>query len=320
MPVYNGEQYLAEAIESILTQTLADFELIIVDDGSQDNSAEIIRAYMKRDGRIRFFQLAENVGAGEARNCGMEAAEGKYLTFMDCDDISLPQRLQMQATFLDSHPDIGAVGVEGQLVSADLSTVTHYFHLPQHHELILLDMFVGVGLIYATVMLKLADVRAIGGNEEGRRHGEDRELPWRLLYKLKIKFANLSENLYLYRWHDHSTSLNRDSSQRAEAAAVYERMLCQLWGEAPAETLDRFFRMAQGGKLGWLDRRAAKHDMTRLIDAFASHGLVELDELPLLADEAKRRLEGTMPRLWQKFLHWRRHRLRRLRSLTNAVS
>lgn len=320
MPVYNGEQYLAEAIDSILSQTFSDFELILVDDGSQDNSIDLMRAYQDRDERISIFQLDRNMGMADARNYGIAKASGQYITTMDCDDISLPRRLQLQVVFLESNAEVGAVGISGQAVNEDLTSVLFELSVPPKHAQIVLANFVGVSFIYTTVMARSALMRSVGGYQPGRRSGEERELYWRMLWGTRARFANLPENLYTYRQHGQSFSANRDAKLKAETDEVRAFMLRQLWGEAPAETLDRFFRMAQGGKLGWLDRRAAKHDMTRLIDAFASHGLVELDELPLLADEAKRHLEGTMPRLWQKFLHWRRHRLRRLRSLTNAVS
>ena len=131
MPVLNGERYLAEAIESILSQTFADFELIIVDDGSDDRSAEIIRSFQERDGRIQFIQLEDNMGPATARNCGIFASCGEYVTFMDCDDISLRERLEKQASFLDSHPQIGAVGICVQLVNRDLSTRIAEVNLPQ---------------------------------------------------------------------------------------------------------------------------------------------------------------------------------------------
>ena len=102
MPVYNGEKWLGEAIESILAQTFADFELLIVDDGSRDNSAKIIRVYEQRDPRIRFFQLERNSGTAFARNYCIKAANGTFVTYLDCDDISLPERLRKQVDFLES--------------------------------------------------------------------------------------------------------------------------------------------------------------------------------------------------------------------------
>ncbi len=154
MPVYNGEKYLAEAIDSILVQTFTDFELLIVDDGSQDGSAEIIRSYEKRDRRIRFFQLEENMGAATARNRGISAAGGEYVTSMDCDDVSLPERLQKQVDFLQSNPNIGGLGTCARMVHEDLKTTIGNFNVPQQHAHIALNMFVGASFVGATVMLR----------------------------------------------------------------------------------------------------------------------------------------------------------------------
>lgn len=312
MPVYNGETYLAEAIDSILSQTFADFELILVDDASRDASADICREYVARDKRLRFVQLEQNVGAGGARNRGIAAASGDYIVFMDCDDVSLPQRLQNQVAFLDANPDIGLLGVCGHLTSSDTRTVLHTFDLPQMHCLIALDMFVGVGIIYSTLMLRQELLRSIGGFEKGRRHGEDRELPWRLLFEKKAKSANLQDYLVLYRRHDGSTSLNRDASQLAETAEVLTHMLRQVWGEAPRDALARFRKLGRYQKLSWAERRAAKRDVQRLIESLIANELVQGTDRQILLAYMNQRIEGAMPRRWQMLLHWRRHRARRL--------
>jgi glycosyltransferase involved in cell wall biosynthesis len=100
MSVHNGEQYLREAIDSILNQTFVDFEFIIIDDGSKDSSAEIICGY--EDEHIRLIQQ-ENAGLSAALNKGIELARGKYIACMDADDISLPSCLEVKHTFLDGH-------------------------------------------------------------------------------------------------------------------------------------------------------------------------------------------------------------------------
>ena len=319
MAVFNGEAYLAEAINSILAQTLTDFEFLIVDDGSNDKSAEIVRSWQERDSRIRFFQLDANMGMADARNHGIGKAAGEYITMMDCDDISLPRRLEMQVDFLESNPDVGAVGVSGQAVNEDLTKLQFELKAPADHCPIVLANFVGVSFIYTTVMARSAIMRAVGGYQAGRRSGEERELYWRMLWDTRTRFANLPENLYLYRQHGKSFSANRDARMRAQTKDARAIMLRQLWGEAPDDTLGRFESMALGRKLNWRQRQAARRDMKRLINAIAAEGLVAPDELPRLADAANRRLEGAAPRLWQKFLHWRRHRLAWLWSLPQTL-
>ena len=108
MPVYNGRRHLPAAIDSIRRQTLTDWELIVVDDGSTDDSPEITEGY--RDRRIRSLRLDRNRGVAAALNAGLEHAAGTFIARMDADDLSHPQRLAVQAAFLDSHDDVTVCG------------------------------------------------------------------------------------------------------------------------------------------------------------------------------------------------------------------
>ena len=94
MPVFNGEKYLREAIDSILNQTLTDFEFLIIDDGSRDNCVQIISSYS--DPRIKFVRNDTNLGISKTLNRGIEMASAEYIARMDADDISYPTRLQKQ--------------------------------------------------------------------------------------------------------------------------------------------------------------------------------------------------------------------------------
>lgn len=113
MSVYNGEKYFHEAINSILNQTFTDFEFIIINDGSTDESAAIISSY--NDTRIRLIQQ-ENKGLAPALNVGLKATRGKYIARMDADDISLPERFEKQFNFLESHPECVAVGSNAKII------------------------------------------------------------------------------------------------------------------------------------------------------------------------------------------------------------
>ncbi len=311
MSVYNGETFLAEAIDSILAQTLTDFEFLIVDDGSQDNSAEIIRSYQQRDSRIRFFQLERNMGIADARNRAIAEAAGEYITIMDCDDISLPERLEKQVAFLRANPEIGVVGARGRAVSEDLSTPLFELKVPEKHCLIVFATLVGVSFIFTTIMVRAALIKAVGGYQPGRRAGEERDLCWRLLWHRQIGLANIPEFLYIYRRHESSLSHNRNEVLESQRRETLAGILQQLWGEAPEATLNRFLRLRMQEKLGWAERRAAKNDMSRLIESLIVHNLVHTSDKPLLLAEMNRRLEGTTPRLWQQFCHWRRHHFQR---------
>jgi glycosyltransferase involved in cell wall biosynthesis len=109
MPAFNAEKYIAEAIDSILSQTFTDFEFIIINDGSTDGTAEILESFARRDSRIQIHHQ-QNSGVAESMNFGCQVATGKYVARMDADDISLPARLAKQVAYLDRHHEIGLCG------------------------------------------------------------------------------------------------------------------------------------------------------------------------------------------------------------------
>ena len=109
MAAYNAEKYIVEAIESVLFQTYSNWELIITDDFSNDETSKIIDEYKKKDNRIKSIRLDKNSGQAIARNKAIEKSLGKYLAILDADDIALPNRLITQVEFLESNKDIDFV-------------------------------------------------------------------------------------------------------------------------------------------------------------------------------------------------------------------
>ena len=212
MPVYNGQKYLAEAIESILTQTFADFEFVIVDDGSQDGSAAIIQDYAGRDGRIHFIQLKRNCGQASALNRGIAEARGEYIALMDCDDISLPERLEKQASFLAANSDIGVVGVWIQVVNQDLEPRKTWDY-PLRHVDIVLDLCLRYGVMGgATVMMRRDAVISVGGYDP-QRLTNDKDLFTRLVGV--TRFASLPQRLYWCRRHGRNMTVISHKRLRA---------------------------------------------------------------------------------------------------------
>ena len=306
MPVYNGEKFLAEAIESILAQTFTDFELIIVDDGSTDGSVAIIRDCEKRDIRVRSLRFERNMGAAQARNRGLDAARGEFVTGMDCDDISLPQRLGKQVAYLQAHPEIGALGVSAQVVYQDLSP-ENKLGMPRTHPHIAFNIPLGWSIIGASVMMRRDLVTAVGGYDPRYRVGDDMDLAARLI--CRTRYANLPDYLYLWRRHDRQIH-GTDSAKKAWNDLLHD-LYSNLWGEVPAGTLDRVADVRSRERLGWAKRRAIKRDMKRLIDSMIQANWIQPEEKTILYAEMNRRLERMSPRPWQMFCHWRRHRFGR---------
>lgn len=119
MPVYNGEAYIATAIESILNQTFQDFELILVDDCGNDRSMDIAVAYAHKDPRIRIIRNEENKGIAYSRNIGLAQCRGDYIAIMDDDDYSFPYRFEKQVEYLEAHHDIGVLGGSAQWIDEE---------------------------------------------------------------------------------------------------------------------------------------------------------------------------------------------------------
>lgn len=117
MPVYNAGDFIVEAIESIRNQSIKDWEMIVIDDGSKDQSSEILKKYSKNDPRIKVFKFKKNKGLAFALNYGLNKVCGKYLARMDADDISLPKRLEIQLKYLIKNPKVVAVGSQVKLIS-----------------------------------------------------------------------------------------------------------------------------------------------------------------------------------------------------------
>ena len=115
MPVHNGGHFLSAALESLRAQTLADFEIIVVDDGSTDDTPALLAAWT--DPRLRVLTLPENQGEAAARNHGLAAARAPLVALLDSDDLAYPDRLARQAAFLDARPDIGLLGADCDVVS-----------------------------------------------------------------------------------------------------------------------------------------------------------------------------------------------------------
>ena len=309
MPVYNTEKYVAEAIESILAQTFVDFEFIIVDDASKDRSADIIRSYAQRDKRIRFIQLDRQSYAAGARNAGFRVASGKYIAAMDADDVSLPQRFQMQVDYLESNPQIGLLATNAKIVDAQLKPFFRA-HYPLRHAQIALHLFVGpFCLNQPTTLIRREILAAVGGYKDGLIISEDLELYARLISR--TTFACLPEELQLCRKHVGSTSKTLNSQTEAVARQVRMGMLQRIWTGASEATFDRFALVRRGNKLNREQRKLARRDITHLIDMLIAADWVEPHDKAFLLDVMNEHLEHSMPRRWQQFLHWQRHRLGR---------
>lgn len=193
MPVYNTAPFLKEAVDSILSQTFTDFELIVLNDCSPDNAEEILDTYS--DSRIVRYRGERNVGLANILNVGLDMAMGKYIARMDSDDISLPNRLETQVDFLETHPDIDLVSAGMQLFGSR----TDVWIREQNPEKVKINALFFSPVLHAS---------SVWRKHTFERHGlrfrqemvpaEDYDLWTRALLK-GVKMVNLPQVLYKYR-------------------------------------------------------------------------------------------------------------------------
>ena len=238
MPVYNGERYLREAVESILDQTFADFEFIIVDDGSTDNTWRILQSYAAREPRIVLVRNEINVGVAGSLNKGLGLARGEYIARMDADDVSLPERLAAQVAFLDEHSPVGVVGCAVQMIDSYGSPM-YVQHFPTTHGPLLWALCFYTPLAHPTVVFRRPVVERVGGYNDVLLANQDRDL-WQRLSSV-TRLANLPDVYLLYRLHPHAISYRHADTQARNSAKAGQRVMARILGyEVPFEICYNF--------------------------------------------------------------------------------
>jgi len=199
LPVYNGELFLKEAIESILSQTFRDFEFIIIDDGSTDGTSAILEHYQQIDDRIHVYRHGHQ-GLIPSLNRGCHLARGEYIARMDADDVSLPERLARQVEYMETHPEIGVLGCGVQIID-DCGKKTRILQFPTEHAVLKwrLCFYISFTFAHPAVVMRRELVERVGGYNPEMRHTEDYEL-WRQLSGL-TRLSNLSDVLLYLRKH-----------------------------------------------------------------------------------------------------------------------
>lgn len=258
MPVYNGARFLRPAIESVLRQPRGDFEFLIIDDGSTDETPDILTEYAREDTRIRVHRIS-HAGRSAAANCGWRQARAEFIARLDADDLALPERLELQLQFLSRNDDVALLGGSALLINeqgkvfGEDEVQTADCELRQELEL-------WCPFYHSTVMFRKLAVEAVGGYRLGLEQSEDYDL-WRRVSE-RYTVANLSEFIGKYR-----ISLRQGSAAYARAQAI-----ALVAGRAAAR-----------------DRREGRPDRLEAMTQF--------DEATLLADVEEEELEQAVSAL-----------------------
>lgn len=218
LPVYNCDQFIFDTVQSVLDQTYTDFELIIVDDCSTDNTVAIIRGF--QDDRIQLTLKEKNTGYTDSLNYAVSIAKGQYIARMDGDDICLPTRFEKQISFLDNNPTIILCGTGIQIIG----TQTVLKH-PTKHDDIKVKLCFGNSFYHPTVM-GLKEVFAANPYDNKYEPAEDYDLWTRLVFKGEL--ANLNEVLLFYRVHENQVSIERKSIQDSNSYLIKFNMFASF--------------------------------------------------------------------------------------------
>lgn len=210
LSVFNGENYICESVESVLCQSMPDFEFIIINDGSTDGTGKQLSEY--KDKRIKVITTV-NKGLAAALNHGVELAQSNYIARIDADDVCCEKRFELQLLELQSNPEISVLGSYARLIDKDGESMGRIIKPPLHHNRILDNLFKikGKNLIHPTIIFKKNIFQKVGGYDERLPASQDLDL-W---FKMSVSgvLAVIPEILINYRVHDKAISTSSREKQ-----------------------------------------------------------------------------------------------------------
>ncbi|EGV42937.2 glycosyltransferase family 2 protein [Bizionia argentinensis JUB59] len=222
MPVYNGEKFLKESIDSVLNQTFTEFSLLVLNDNSTDSTAEILKNYKRQDSRISVITKTKNEGPANLRNEGIQIAKTDLIALLDADDIALPTRFEKQLKYLNAHPEVGVCGTWFSFFGNRKEKVVKH---EVSHEALLIQFLHSSGIGNPTVMFRKS---ALGNLRFEQQYvpAEDYGLWSQLIYK--TQFHNIPESLLKYRWHDNNISQTKEANLRKSEVLIKAKQMEQL--------------------------------------------------------------------------------------------
>ncbi len=244
IPVYNREQYIVAAIESILAQSFTDFELLLLDDGSTDGSVTVMKSYT--DPRVRVVCNGENLGIPKTRNRGLALAQGEYFAMLDSDDVALPDRLAKQVAFLDRHPDYALVGSWVVAMDAEGRPLKKIKKVPTTPEQIHARLLFRCCVLQSTIMMRTAVVQRYGYRE---RYVVCQDVDLFVRLAKHHLLGNLPEPLVRRRVHPGRISRERAQLVKDLNQEIIAAQLDDLGVSYTAQDVERHFFLRRMNKL-----------------------------------------------------------------------
>lgn len=224
MPTYNSERFLKESIESILNQIYRDFEFIIVADSSVDGTDSILDSYQQKDDRIKIYHH-ERIGLIGSLNKGCRLAKGKYIARMDADDISLPNRLEKQVSYMETHPAIGILGTGLRYIDENGRRGKSIIN-PTNPKMIGLYLYFENCIAHPSVMMRREVIEPLDFYNSAALHAEDYDL-WARSSRI-TQISNLPEILLYYRIWTGSICQRNASMQNQAVIEIRQSLISRL--------------------------------------------------------------------------------------------
>lgn len=327
---YNVAAYLAETVASVRAQTLADFEYILVDDGSTDGTLELMHALAGQDARLRVLSLPRNMGMAAALNQGLAQARAPYVAAMDGDDVCAPDRLAAQVAWLEAHPQVGVLGTAARLIDAD-GAETGERAFPAEPALARWELIFRCSLLHSAMTFRRELAIGLGGYQPNPAYAVEYDLLARMSDRAAL--ANLPEKLVAYRLRPGQLSDLRRGVQYQQVLLL-QYTLGRRWAgvqaplpeygflygatrgqRQPLEVTERAAALLEQLALGYLARQALGPDEAALVRADCALKLAAMahqvaesaDSLPGLLARARHwdTAVETQPR-YQRYLASRR--------------
>ncbi|MEA5466982.1 glycosyltransferase family 2 protein [Leptothoe sp. PORK10 BA2] len=261
IPAYNAAKFLSEVIQSVLNQSYQNWELLVIDDGSTDNTAELVSKYSKKDSRVRLISK-ENGGVSVARNLGAQLAEGELIAFLDSDDLWLPDKISAHVNYMSSHPQVGVSFARVELIETNGKTTNKLTDnitdtlQPQ-------DLFYSNPTVTTSnLVIRKSVFQALNGFDESMQYNEDIDLLFRLAIQDKWKIKGIDQVLVQYRLH--SSGLSSTLMKMEEGWIILMNKARQ---KAP-HLVDEHYRAAKAAQLQYLARQTLRLNMSAFLGVY----------------------------------------------------
>lgn len=286
MPVYNGEKYVVEAVESILAQTFTDYEFIVVDDGSTDSTPELLKPYIEQG--VIVHRQSKNLGLVEALNTGWRMAKGAYIAIMHADDVSLPERLSEQVTYLQSHQAVGIIGSSVQMIERNSTNLDKV--LVNSEPLVNgWEIFFACPLAHPTVIIKKHLLELSGGYRQEMLSTEDYDL-WARLSQMTL-ISNVKRVLLHYRVWDGSITANNKKRMEHQSTLICQDLVSKYLNQEITFQEAAILRRLNGATAGEAPKTKqdvlnVAHIFMQLYDRYTSQTELSPSEAQVIATSA----------------------------------